>query len=187
MQDKKTLVATDIFGTSRAFNSLLQNMGISNNTVVVSPYPKGETYFENEQQAYRCFQEHGGIDGYISKLADVMLSETHIGQVIGFSAGGAALYKVMSDVAFENVPLVLFYPGQIRYFMDKQPKSPCHIIFPEFESHFSVLDVISELQNKALLNIEQSKYPHGFMNSDSKGFNKMAYMHYCQMVKQQFV
>jgi hypothetical protein len=68
----------------------------------------------------------------------------------------------------------------------KSPCAPCHIIFPEAESDFSLPDVIKVLKQQPELpelKVEQNAYHHGFMNKDSKAFNATAYNHYCQMLK----
>jgi hypothetical protein len=83
----------------------------------------------------------------------------------------------------EAPQLTLFYPRQIRHFLNKHPSCPCHIIFPESESNFSLPDVIKVLKQQPELNGEQNAYHHGFMNKDSKAFNATAYNHYCQMLK----
>lgn len=175
-------MASDIFGLSEAFLSLLEESNLAEHAIVVSPYQHLQTHFETEQQAYHCFQKHGGIDAYILRLTDIVSAHSEIKQVLGFSAGGAALYKVMSNIPDNNIQLTLFYPGQIRHFLDKHPSSPCHIIFPESEPHFSLTDVIQVLKQQANLKVQQNRYQHGFMNKDSKAFNQRAYNHYSQML-----
>lgn len=181
---KTILFASDIFGISDAFLTLLEDVDVVSNVIKISPYPQLQTHFKNEQQAYQCFQKHGGIDEYVLSLTDILKDHVHIKHVVGFSAGGAALYKVMSNLAASNIQLTLFYPGQIRHFMDKHPRAPCHIIFPESEPHFSLANVIKVLNQQSQLKVEQNSYQHGFMNKNSRSFNQTAYHHYCQMLKE---
>ena len=183
--NKKTLlIASDIFGLSESFLSLLEDINIPEQAIIVSPYQQPQPCFENEQQAYECFQKHGGIDAYIVSLTHIFTSHTGITKVIGFSAGAAAMYKVMSNLSISDVALYLFYPGQIRYFLDQHPSSPCHIIFPDSESHFSLPDVTKVLKQQSNVVVEQNTYHHGFMNKDSKGFDQTAYYYYCQMLNE---
>lgn len=177
------LFASDIFGISDAFLTLLKDVDIADNAINISPYQQPQIHFESEKQAYQCFQDHGGIDAYILRLTDVLKSHQGIKHVVGFSAGAAALYKVMSNLSGNNIPLTLFYPGQIRYFLDKHPSSSCYIIFPESEPHFSLSDVIKVLKQQLPLTVDQNGYQHGFMNFESKGFDQTAYSHYCQMLQ----
>lgn len=185
IDSKKTvLVASDIFGLSAAFLSLLEDTYIAEHAITVSPYQQSQTGFKNEQQAYLSFQNSGGIDAYILRLTDILKSYPSIIKVIGFSAGAAAIYKMMSNLPQNNIQLTLFYPGQIRHFLDKHPSCPCHIIFPKSESHFSLPDVIKVLKKQTHLKVEQNIYQHGFMNKNSKGFEQTAYTHYCQVLRE---
>jgi hypothetical protein len=180
---KKVLLASDIFGLSNALLSLLEETTITDHVKVVTPFNQVKTQFESEQQAYQCFQKHGGIGSYVVQITEILKADTEINQVIGFSAGAAALYKVMSDIANKNIRLTLFYPRQIRYFLDKHPNSPCHIVFPKVEQNFSLSKVIKALEQQSNVKIEQNIYQHGFMNKDSSGFSQLAYQEYSQMLK----
>jgi hypothetical protein len=181
--NKSVLIASDIFGMSEAFISLLEDTTIAHNTIAISPYQQGQIGFENEQQAYQYFQNHGGIDAYILSITDVLKSHAGITQVIAFSAGAAAVYKVVSNLPIQNLELTLFYPSQIRHFLDKHPSCQCHIILPESEPHFSVPDVIKVLKQQSNIQVEQNTYQHGFMNKDSNAFDQTAYHYYCQTLK----
>lgn len=184
IENKKTLlIASDIFGISAAFLLLLKDIGVADHVVPISPYQQPQLQFDNEQQAYRCFQDTGGIDAYILNLTKALNTYRHIKHVVGFSAGAAAIYKAMSNSSDNNNQLTLFYPGQIRHFLDRHPSCPCHIIFPESEPHFLLPDVIEVLTQQTQLKVEKTNYQHGFMNKDSKGFNPAGYQQYCQMLK----
>ena len=183
----EVLVASDIFGMSAAFSLLLEDINASEQSIVVTPYTQAKTHFKNERQAYQCFIDNGGLEAYIVNLTDVLQSNVGIQHIIAFSAGAAAIYKVVSNLALENVHITLFYPGQIRYFLDQFPFCPSHIILPESEPSFSVPEVFTLLNQKSNLKVEQSNYQHGFMNKDSQAFNNKAYEYYCQMLKMQLV
>lgn len=181
------LFTSDIFGISDAFLTLLKDVDVANNVIKISPYLQPQVQFKNELQAYQCFKDNGGMDAYILRVTDVILTHKGIKNVVGFSAGAAALYKVISSLPKRNIQLTLFYPGQIRNFLDKHPSSPCHIIFPESEPHFSLPDVIRVLKQQLPVKVEQSNYQHGFMNTDSKGFDQTAYNYYCQLLNKRLV
>jgi dienelactone hydrolase len=185
--NQSVLVASDIFGRSQAFESLQQEIiGTPETAIGVSPYKVSHNSFGTERLAYASFQTSGGIDAYIKKLTGIVQANNKLKHLIGFSAGAAALYRVMSLNPRNDIKLTLFYPGKIRYFLEKSPSCPCHIIFPESESNFSLPDVIKVLKQQPELpelKVEQNAYHHGFMNKDSKAFNATAYNHYCQMLK----
>lgn len=88
--------------------------------------------------------------------------------MIGFSAGAAAMYKIMSNLSISDAELYLFYLGQIRYFLEQHPSSPCHIIFLDTAPHFSLTDMIKVLKQQSNIAVEQNTYQHGFINKDSK-------------------
>lgn len=179
----KILIACDIFGLSDAFMSLLGDIKVAEGVIVVSPYKQIQTDFRTEQQAYACFQQNGGIDAYVLSLSELLASHAGIKQVLGFSAGGAALYKALCNLPDNNIQATLFYPSQIRHFLDRHPSSPCHVIFPKSEPHFSLPDVIKVLKKQSKVTVEQNTFQHGFMNKDSQAFNQRAYNQYCQMLK----
>jgi dienelactone hydrolase len=183
---KTVLFASDIFGISDAFLSLLEDVDVSDIAIYDSPYLQPQIHFETEKQAYQCFQDNGGIDAYILRLTKRLKSHENIQHVVGFSAGAAALYKVMSNLPDNNIHVTLFYPGQIRYFLDKHPNNPCHIIFPNTEPHFPLSEVIKVLKQQSQIQVEQNIYEHGFMNKNSTGFDQGAYNFYCKMLSALF-
>lgn len=153
------------------------------NLCLTSPYPSSEIALSSESEAYRYFQSNGGIEAYAHKLYDVIQAHPNVKYMVGFSAGAAALYKVMSQVEKSDVQLMLFYPGQIRFYLDHAPNCPCTIIFPQNESHFGVTEVIDKLRKYKHLNIQHTAYQHGFMNRASAGFDINAYRYYGQLLK----
>jgi hypothetical protein len=182
---KTVLVVSDIFGMSEAFLALLDDIDSVGQAMAVSPYKQPQPQFEDEPQAYQYFLNNGGIEGYILSLRQVLQLNTDINHIIGFSAGAAAIYKLMYDLENNDFRLTLFYPSQIRHFLDKHPICSCRLIFPRSEPHFSLSEVIEIIQQQSQSKIEQSDYQHGFMNKDSKAFSKTAYRHYCQVLRTQ--
>ena len=167
---------------SDAFFSLLEDINIDDIAVAIIPYQQPQKYFENEQHAYQYFQDNGGIDAYILSITEVLKSNIGIKQVVGFSASAAVIFHIMSNLSINDIQFTLFYPGQIRHFLNKYPSCTCHIIFPESESYFSVLGVMNELKKQSSIKVEKNTYQHEFMNKDSKAFEQTAYNHHSQML-----
>jgi hypothetical protein len=115
-------------------------------------------------------------------VTEVLNSNTGIKQGVGFSAGAAAIFHIMSNLSINYIQLTLFYPGQTHHFLNKYPSCTCHIIFPESEPYVSVLGVMNKLKKQSSIKVEQNTYPHGFMNKDSKASDQSAYNHYSQML-----
>ena len=57
---------------------------------------------------------------------------------------------------------------------------PSIVIFPKYESHFSVTALQQEVQKHALVSTKRCNYLHGFMNTHSTNFNEYAYTYYTQ-------
>jgi dienelactone hydrolase len=180
---KHVLVTNDIFGLSQGFKSLLQKIVSVKFSIAVSPYEFSHNSFETEKQAYTSFQASGGIDAYAKKLTNIIQANNNLEHLIGFSAGAAALYRVMCLNPRSDIKLTLFYPGQIRFFLDKAPNCPCRIIFPAQETHFSLTKVINSLKQYPQVQIEHTSYQHGFMNKDSASYDKSAYIDYSTLLK----
>ena len=53
--NKIVLFASDIFGISDAFLSLLKEVGVADIAINDSPYLQPQIHFKNEQQTYQCF------------------------------------------------------------------------------------------------------------------------------------
>jgi hypothetical protein len=160
----------------------LEDIGVVETTIVVSPYLPEQENFSSEQQAYEHFNNVGGINAYVIKLIEVVKAFPNLKHMIGFSAGAAALYRVMSDKKKTQPPMTLFYPGQIRHFLDKQPFCDCKIIFPAFEEHFNLDHVMAKLKQHKNIKLTQSDGLHGFMNQSSINFNRAEYAHNCELL-----
>ena len=143
---------------------------------LLRPY-KQQFDFSGETQAYAKFTEHGGFDAYCDTLNKALANDLMAKPVlfVGFSAGGAALWKVLSErVGHTNSHLIAFYPGQIRRHLSKQPTVNTSIVFPKLEQHFDLSAVIEYLVTKPALNLIQNKFLHGYANPSSENYHSAA-------------
>jgi dienelactone hydrolase len=174
---------SDIYGSSSSLKRLISDLRLENRQFLIAePYNGMSINFETSEQAYKAFLNSGGIEQYIFQLKslfDDLLERYKSMLVIGFSAGGAASYKVMNSLFKKcQISSVLFYPGQIRYYLKDTCNFSSTIIFPKNESHFKLAPVAAKLAEQTLVEVIQTQYEHGFMNHLSLNFNNDAYQEY---------
>jgi dienelactone hydrolase len=174
------LIATDIFGSQPEV--LAEFRQLSSSCLCVQPYAHQPPVFTDDNEAYRYFLEHGGLEAYSKKLAEVLMAQTEPVFLIGFSAGAAACWI---NLALDNLPVshcVAFYGGQIRTLTHLKPLYPTELIFAE-ETHFSVQDLMAMLAGRPNLKQSLAPFPHGFMNKLSKGYSAEAAGFYREKLK----
>lgn len=137
------LLAADIFGNCPTHVEIYQCLNQHFNVISVCPYEDNHRNFSDEQSAYKAFIAQGGLAAYIDKIKK--LTDTHKVKIaIGFSAGAAALWASQSNMTQLETGFI-FYPGQIRHYLDIEPSCPWQIIFAEHETHFDQNAVINVL------------------------------------------
>lgn len=179
-----TILVTDIFGINDSLLSLIDDSGLTGHVDIIDPYNGQQLDFENQQQAYDAFMAYGGLERYTDTLKQTLLSKQSSHRLLGFSAGGSAVWRVLdqsTDVIKNVSSAMCFYPGQIRHFMTLEPKVDVTIIFPAFESHFDVQPVIKQLNEKSRVLCVETDYQHGFMNAQLAAFEAQGYRRFCHL------
>lgn len=176
----KVIIASDIFGRTKALKKLVSEL--PGKIEIVDPY-HSEIAFEDEVKAYAFFTQEVGLDQYTQQLFDTVKVSNEPVSLLGFSMGASAMWRLSAEAEIANVTsATLFYGSQIRHHVDINPLFPTHLIFPAQEEHFSVAELIAQLENKNNVHIHQSQYFHGFMNDYSKNYNKQAHDQYKSML-----
>lgn len=181
-----TILLTDIFGINEHLLSFIDDSGLTGHVEIVDPYNGQQFIFESQQQAYDAFITHGGLDRYTETLRQTLLNKQCSHQLLGFSAGGSAAWRVLDESAdiIKNVSSAMcFYPGQIRHFITLQPKVDVTLVFPAFESHFDVKPVIKQLKEKSKVLCIETDYQHGFMNAQLPAFEAQGYQDFLAILK----
>lgn len=175
------LFVADIFGLTPEFKKLCLQLADKHQATsqdklyLISPYDD-TVLFTNETKAYQYFCEQGGVASYTEKLAGILSEIRKPCTLIGFSAGGSALWSLVSQPQFSHhQQLLCFYSSQIRHMTLLNPQIPTRLIFPKNEQHFSVDELIDNLQHKAHVIVEQAPFLHGFMNKRSNNYSQQAY------------
>jgi dienelactone hydrolase len=181
-----TILLTDIFGINEHLLSFIDDSGLAGHVDIVEPYNGQQFAFETQQQAYDAFIAHGGLDRYTETLRQTLFNKQCPHQLLGFSAGGSAVWRVLDESAdvIKNVSSAMcFYPGQIRHFITLQPKVDVTLVFPAFESHFDVKPVIKQLKEKSKVLCIETDYEHGFMNAQLPAFEAQGYKGFVTSLK----
>lgn len=178
------VILTDIFGRNPYLDALISQCNFKTPPIVVSPYGTRRLVFESQTQAYNCFISNGGLDSFVRSLEQVLVTLKTPHQLIGFSAGGSAIWQLLDKARYTNViaQAICFYPGQIRHNVDLTPLVETTLIFPAFESHFDLKPVIDTIEEKQRVRCHKTALEHGFMNQQLSVFNQAAYVDYCQLL-----
>ena len=166
----KILIASDIFGDSETHLELCKNLNQQHIVTSVTPYAVQNEQFINEHDAYQAFLAAGGMASYshkISQLADTKQFDI----VLGFSAGGAAIWAAQSHFIGLKKG-VAFYPGQIRDYLSLSNTAPWDLVFACRESHFDQNPVLNQLADKKKVCVVRSPFEHGFINQRSSQYNQ---------------
>jgi len=178
----KTIIVSDVFGVTPALVKLSEKLGAD---TIIDPY-KGEYMgFKDEAQAYSCFVATVGLDSYVSKLLTILASFNDKVTLVGFSVGASAIW-ISSTANERNVieQAFCFYGSQIRNFTQIEPCFKVNLLFPKWESHFDVAELIEKLKNPPHVNTTQVDYLHGFMNYYSSNFNKSGYTQHMALLRE---
>lgn len=173
---RRLLVATDIFGATPALQQALVALQGNDQSLQIDICQpdscEGGPVFADDQLAYQAFVQQGGLEGYQSKVyASLQAKQADL--LLGFSAGAAALWCVLSTVRPQAGKALLCYGGQIRQHTALMPQWPVTCLWSD-ELHFDVRALQQQLQQYS--GIEQQHWPqqHGFINPHSKGYQAQA-------------
>ncbi|TAP41038.1 hypothetical protein EYS00_07425 [Alteromonas sp. KUL49] len=168
------IFVSDIFGKTEALEALAS--GVASNYLILDPYEGQDMKFESERNAYQYFSENVGLQAYSEKLEQCMAEIDTSVNLIGFSVGASAIWKVSNRLSLPSVNhAICFYGSQIRHHRRVKPLFPVSLIFPHQEQHFSVPELVDELSSVHNVEIKEVPYLHGFMNKLSDNFNQTGY------------
>lgn len=172
----QNIIVSDIFGRTDALDELACHF--SELTEIHDPYDAKYMAFTSEQQAYDFFTKQTSLEQYSESLLKRIQSIKSPVNLIGFSVGASAIWKVSNKPMASNiVNAQCYYGSQIRNHLDIEPLFPINLIFPALESHFSVTALMNNLRDKNNITIRQVSFLHGFMNFHSVNYNQQGYRH----------
>lgn len=174
---KPVIVICDIFGRTQAFDTLCRHL--PGKVSPVDPYGGRNMGFATEAQAYEYFMAHAGLEAYADQIFNLISNLKYQISVIAFSVGAASLWKICGRPELSHIKkAVFFYGSQIRNFPQITPVFEARLIFPDFEPHFNVDDLIKNLEYKKGVTCTKAQGRHGFMNEHSRNFDPRLYQKY---------
>ena len=172
---------TDIFGRTAAFERLINCISNKYASVeIIDPYGGHAYDFNDESDAYACFQEEIGLQSYIEKVNAHLLGRKILNQtLLGFSAGASAIWSASQHLKpFKHTKAVCFYSSQIRHLLDITPQVPTVLYFSKTEPFYDVDKIIGQLSKANHVTCHKTPYLHGFMNELSRNFDQNGYEAY---------
>lgn len=171
----RTVVVSDIFGKTKALEKLCRN--IATEYEIIDPYSGEDMGFKNEAQAYEHFAGNIGLDHYSNHLLKHLEGNQIQINLLGFSIGASAIWKISSSLKREIAKHVAgFYGSQIRKYLEVEPAVVIELYLPAFEPTFSISALADRLTSKMNVRVHQTGYLHGFMNELSVNFSREGYI-----------
>lgn len=176
------LVISDIYGKTPCLQQLAKHFNAENQ--IVDSYNGVHQALENEEEYYKLFIKHCGHDEYAAKLEEYFNKLSKPTICIAFSAGASAAWRAQASTTTTHLKKVIaFYPTQIRNYLNIDAIHPCEFIFPGFEPHFNVDELITNLSAKNNVRCLKTLYLHGFMNQQSQNFSEYGYQYFYKVIK----
>ena len=184
-QSMHLIIATEIWGRTRHVDTLADELRpLVGSVTVVDPYKGADPEFRSEEQAYAAFQEHCKLKEYGQRVASVLCASCAPTCLLGFSAGGGAVWSVLCAQDEELARLgICFYGSQIRNMIHLTPRAPMELVFPEHEPHFDVQALANMLHAKPYVRCHTPPYGHGFMNPLSRNYNQEGRREWLEWIK----
>lgn len=89
--------------------------------------------------------------------------------IVGFSVGATVAWRCCENSMCDGI--ICFYGSRIRDYPELKPACPVLLLFAERDS-FDVVDVISQLAEKANAEIHSFPASHGFVDQHSENYDK---------------
>ena len=185
-QPRRLLVATDIFGATAALQQALAALQADNQQLVIDICQPDSCLsvpvFADDQLAYQAFIQQGGLERYQAQILN-RLQAYPADLLLGFSAGAAALWLVLSTATPGAGKALLCYGGQIRHYSALAPQWPVTCLWSD-ELHFDVRALQMLLQQYPQLQQQHWQQSHGFINPHSNGYQPQAAAEFWQRCQQ---
>lgn len=180
------IIVPDIFGKTPELINFSDDFKKMYQTIlIIDPYGGMIGNFKNEQEAYDAFKTNCGMELLSKKLTDAISKTEDSLDLIGFSVGASAIWKVSEyDYANSIKNAFCFYGSKIRDMVDINPTFFINLIFPKSEKHFSIEALFSKIVNKKNVYCEMTLYNHGFMNQRSLNYDEEGFKMFTDLIRQ---
>lgn len=181
----RLIAVTEIYGKTPEFEELISTISDSyTSTVIVDPYDGKQMGFDSEDAAYRYFQENCGLHRLVALLTHALEDSEKPVDLIGFSVGASAVWKVTGLPLSRKVArAVCYYGSQIRNMADVDSLCETEVVFPMHEAHFDVNRLMERISGKDRVRCIKTEFLHGFMNRRSHNFDEAGYLEHIIRLK----
>jgi len=129
--------------------------------------------YSQEEEAYASFMGNVGFARALEPINHLLSSIEHEYRkivVVGFSVGAAVAWLCGAERPVDGI--VGFYGSRIRNYMDREPRCPALLFFPQEEKSFNVDELIAALSRKRNVEVHQYAGRHGFADPFSPQYNE---------------
>lgn len=173
----------DIFGRTPELEDLTYSVG--GQFEIIDPYDGRLVDFADEAEAYTYFMNTVSLNKYCNILMTKLKLVGTPTVLIGFSVGASVLWKISDNLNAEFIIKgICFYGSQIRHHQKVSPSVPVELVLPKFEQNLNIDEFAQNMSEKVNVNIYQTNFLHGFMNSHSKNFNYVGYKNYIEWIRE---
>jgi len=177
---------TDIFGKTSHFQKIIDHISTRYETIeIIDPYEGADKQFQNEEEAYKQFQETMGLENYSRMLLQNLQRKKADKQIVvlGFSIGASAIWAISEELKPPGkIRAICFYSSQIRHYLDVTPQIAIDLYFAKNEPGYDVETMIERIAKKPNVKCYKTPYLHGFMNKLSKNYNQDGYNNYLKII-----
>ncbi|QJB57045.1 dienelactone hydrolase family protein [Pseudodesulfovibrio sp. zrk46] len=167
------LLVTEIWGRTSHVEAMADALrSVGNSVLIVDPYDGTDPGFVNEDEAYAEYLAACGHEEYARRVVQGLCEVEGPVSLLGFSAGAGAVWAAVTEVTGEALSAFCFYGSSIRTMHDRTPRVPTYLVFPNYEKHFDVDEVIVQLQGKDRTQCFKADGGHGFMNPMSENYSE---------------
>jgi dienelactone hydrolase len=167
------IVVHEIYGINQHMEEVCQLLSEQNVDVICPNLLEQQISFEysQEEKAYRHFMDRVGFPKAVHQIKKILLDNQNKYSkrfVIGYSVGATVAWLCSEEEGVDGI--VGYYGSRIRDYVDRSPKCPALLFFPQEEKSFHVEELISTL-NKKSIDVHRCRGQHGFSDPYSPKYN----------------
>lgn len=172
--DTVVIVLHEIYGLNEHIRTVCKSLA-KHNVDVLAPVLCGEGVhfrYDQEQTAYRNFQQETGFDGAFVQVQQILQQARKRYKriyLLGFSIGATVAWRCSQ---MELCDLVIgFYGSRIRDYLEVRPACPTLLLFPNKEKSFDIDTLVTKLGAVNNLVVSKLEGEHGFADPFSPNYN----------------
>ncbi|MFU2017003.1 hypothetical protein CN689_15845 [Peribacillus butanolivorans] len=171
--NKVIIVLHEIYGVNQHMKDFCELLSEQNFDVICPNFLQREEPFAyvQEKEAYLNFMDNVGFTKASNKIKKIILEANEEYSkifIIGFSIGATIAWLCSEEIFVDGI--VGYYGSRIRDYLEKVPKCPTLLIFPQEERSVDVDELVLHL-DKENIEIHTFNGFHGFSDPFSPKYN----------------